>query len=397
MTYRKQVPVIRRPGVRAVVALWLALGGAARAADRCGAGQACAADQFCAPSGRCVSAVVAVTAGAGHTCAAHRDGRISCWGYADAVKGKGGAVVGPTEIAGIAHPLALAAGQHETCAVIAGQVQCFGLDDFTLRGEDGQPLTGATAVTLGTGFGCALNAAGVHCWGRNESGQLARPSTTAGSPNAVLAFPGARRLLGAGLGVVVADDRQICAWGNNATHLIPSPAPAGPVMVPVCTPVRDIAGLTVGAAHACVRHGAGGFSCWGERYYGQLGSGPGKDKADLVAPGKLVTLGGRVLALAAGAGHTCALLEGGRVFCFGLNGKGQVGEGADQIYVPRQRTGLRGPAVAIGSGPTARHTCAVLRDGSVDCWGNDDAGQLGGAPRSLDPARSSRRPVRVGF
>jgi alpha-tubulin suppressor-like RCC1 family protein len=153
----------------------------------------------------------------------------------------------------------------------------------------------------------------------------------------------------------------------------------------------------VGAAHACVRHARGTFSCWGERYYGQLGTGGGKDKADVPAPGHAVTLPAPALQIAAGAGHTCVLVAGGRIYCFGLNSAGQIGAGPDQILAARVRTGLHGRPIAIGSGPAARHTCAVLVDGRVDCWGNDDAGQLGDAPRTLQEGRYARDPVAVAF
>jgi alpha-tubulin suppressor-like RCC1 family protein len=367
----------------------------------CGPARACPSGEFCAPAGHCVAAAVAVVAGARHSCALHRDGRVSCWGWADAVKGQGGAVSPPVTQPELAHPVALAAGHDETCAVLAGgQVRCVGNDDLALAHPDGRPVTNATAVALGAGFGCALTAEGTLCWGRNESGQLARPRAVAGSPNAILALPGAAKLLGAGLAAIsirAGPNRagEICGWGNNATHVVPASG-AAVVTEPSCGPGADAVELAVGAAHACVRHARGTFSCWGERYYGQLGTGGGKDKADVAAPGRIVTLPALALQIAAGAGHTCVLVKGGQIYCFGLNSAGQVGEGPDQILRPRLRTGLHGRVIAIGAGSAARHTCAVIADGSVECWGNDDAGQLGAAT-TLQEGRFSRQPVRVGF
>jgi alpha-tubulin suppressor-like RCC1 family protein len=394
----------RRGFSAAIAAVALLMARLAAAASACGAsGSACPSGQFCAASGKCVSAVTAVTAGAAHSCALHRDGHVSCWGFADAVEGTTGVISGPIEIAGLDHVVALSAGHHETCALLAtGQVRCFGLDDFTLKQDDGQPLTGARAIALGAGFGCVLTGAGTLCWGRNESGQLARPSTTAGSPNAILSLSGPGRLLGAGLAALVVTQAragrasQICGWGNNATH-VAAPAAAAVVTQPFCTDRGDVADLAVGAAHACVRHARGAFSCWGERYYGQLGTGGGKDKADVGAPGRRVTLSAPALQIAAGAGHTCVLVQGGQIQCFGLNSAGQVGAGVDQILTPQVRSGLHGKAVAVGSGSMARHTCAVIADGGVDCWGQNDAGQLGDAPRTMQEGRLSRTPVRVGF
>jgi alpha-tubulin suppressor-like RCC1 family protein len=388
----------------AVVAgvVFVLAGGPVAAASACGGRPACPSGQFCADSGRCVSAVVAVVAGAAHSCALHRDGHVSCWGFADAVKGTTGAISGPIEIAGLDHVVALTAGHHETCALLATrQVRCFGIDDFTLKQEDGTPLSDVRAVALGAGFGCALTGVGTSCWGRNESGQLARPLTTAGSPNAVLSLPGPARLLGAGLAAITvlqagAGKARVCGWGNNATHLA-APVASAVVAQPFCADRGDVVELSVGAAHGCVRHARGGFSCWGERYYGQLGTGGGQDKADVVAPGRPVMLSAPAMQIATGAGHTCVLMQGGQIQCFGLNSAGQVGAGVDQILKPQVRSGLHGKAIAIGSGSSARHTCAVIADGSVECWGQNDAGQLGDAPKTLEDGRHARTPVRVGF
>src|SRR5690606_22902860 len=90
-----------------------------------------------------------------------------------------------------------------------------------------------------------------------------------------------------------------------------------------------------------------------------------------------------VLAVEAGAAHTCALIEGGRVRCGGLNNAGQLGYGnTDNIgdNEPASEPGdvvLGEKAQRISS--RAHHTCAYLVDGSARCWGYNGSGQLGQA------------------
>jgi alpha-tubulin suppressor-like RCC1 family protein len=346
-----------------------------------------------------VSKATAVAAGARHSCALHASGQISCWGHADAVKSTGAEISGPVSVAGFADGRALAAGYDETCVVTAdSRLRCFGREDGFIGQDEGGPLREVTAVALGAGFGCALAAGGTFCWGRNEAGQLGRPLTTTGSANALVSEARKSRHLGVGLSVLThapGGAAELCAWGNNATRVVASDETLGAVTSPVCRPLADLKALAVGAGHACALHGDGRFSCWGEAYYGQLGTGSA-DTADVPFPGTAVALAAPALAITAGAGHTCALTDGGDVFCFGLNTAGQVGPGVEHVRSP-QRMRLPGRAVAIGGGPLARHTCAVLADGAVVCWGNDDFGQLGGAPKSRQEGRFSAVSVRVAF
>jgi alpha-tubulin suppressor-like RCC1 family protein len=369
----------------------------------CGPGQPCPAGQFCGLASQlCVPAVVQVVTGAQHTCAAHADGRISCWGLGEAISASGAYVAPPRFLSEPRDPLTLAAGSQLTCAITADRrVRCWGNQAFTLL-ADGAPLDGVTGLALGRAFGCAANGQGVHCWGTNDLGQLARPPEVDASSQALLAQAGASRFLGAGLTVVSHDGAdRLCAWGHNGTHLVTSSDAVNIYREPVCGSVPDVVELAVGADHACVRHAAGTFSCWGERYYGQLGLGGGPTDTEDVPPfgGATSLPGGGAVALAAGASHTCALLAGGSVTCFGRNHLGQVGPDPgtteEEVRVPVAVGGLSGPVVGLASGATAQHTCAILKDGSVQCWGSNQSGQLGDFPPRLAEGRFSAAPVAV--
>jgi len=83
--------------------------------------------------------------------------------------------------------------------------------------------------------------------------------------------------------------------------------------------------LTVGAGHTCALMVEGRVRCWGDGSVGQLGIGLKGALRDPSAFNEDVDLdgqGGRAVEVVAGFGHTCALLEGGRVRCWGADASG---------------------------------------------------------------------------
>jgi alpha-tubulin suppressor-like RCC1 family protein len=88
-------------------------------------------------------------------------------------------------------------------------------------------------------------------------------------------------------------------------------------------------------------------------------------------------VGGAAIAVEAGSGHTCALLADGSAECWGLNSDGQLGDGSTaNSNVPVRAKGIT-DAVAIGG--SAMSTCVVVSGGSVECWGDNSVGELGDA------------------
>lgn len=148
--------------------------------------------------------------------------------------------------------------------------------------------------------------------------------------------------------------------------------------------------LAVGGFHACSLD-AGVIKCWGYNYFGQLGVGDtatrGDKPGDMGSALQAVDLGGHeAVAIAAGESHTCAILDNGGVTCWGENGSGQLGRG-DAVASWGNAPGQMGAGlvtVDLGVGLTAKalslgtnHSCALLRDDSVKCWGDNSHGQLG--------------------
>jgi alpha-tubulin suppressor-like RCC1 family protein len=96
-----------------------------------------------------------------------------------------------------------------------------------------------------------------------------------------------------------------------------------------------------------------------------------------------VTLGGVATRIAAGGDHTCAILQGGALRCWGRNDAGQLGRG-NTANIGDNETVFSAGNVDLGAGVTVQdlalggfHTCALLTTGAVRCWGRNEVGQLG--------------------
>lgn len=146
--------------------------------------------------------------------------------------------------------------------------------------------------------------------------------------------------------------------------------------------------VAVGGRHTCAITDDGGVSCWGFNGYGQLGYGNTSQIGDneLPATAGEVELGEAATQLTAGYFHTCALLTSGNVSCWGDNRYGQLGYGHTSRIGDNETPAsagtieLGGAAVQITGG--LYHTCALLDDGDVRCWGYNSMGQLGYSHRS---------------
>jgi alpha-tubulin suppressor-like RCC1 family protein len=137
--------------------------------------------------------------------------------------------------------------------------------------------------------------------------------------------------------------------------------------------------ISSGYNHACALLGDGVVKCWGANFAGQLGNGTQVDSAVPVEVG----LPGAASAVVAGYAHACALV-GGAAWCWGDNTLGEIGDGTlVSRATPVAVAGLPGPVLALGAGggilpgTSFGHTCAVVSGNALWCWGADDAGQLG--------------------
>ena len=254
------------------------------------------------------------------------------------------------------------AGLYHTCALLkSGTVKCFGdnskgqlglghIDDIGDNEDttniDSVPLpVPAIKIYSGTNYNCALlNNKKVKCWGENNYGQLGYGHTN-------------------NLG----DDEDVSSYGY--------------VSIGADVIQMDISTISL---HTCAVTTTDDLKCWGLNSQGQLGYGHTNNLGDDELPSSYgyVSFGNKVLQIATGYVHTCALSEGQKVKCFGNNNNGQSGhalgenigdnEAVDSIgYLDFSNSGSL--MVATGNG----HTCVLGIDQSLYCFGLANLGQTG--------------------
>lgn len=250
------------------------------------------------------------------------------------------------------------------------------------------PLSGIAAIAAGDFHTCALMVSGgVKCWGGNDLGQLGDGSRIARP------VPGDVPGLTGGVVTIAAGHANTCAllgtgavkcWGDNFWgQLGTGAATPESSLVPVDVTVLPVAAgaIAPGENHTCALTTAGGAKCWGFNGNGRLGDGTTIDRLAAV---DVTGLQSGIAQLVAGTFHSCARSTAGAVGCWGANGAGALGDGttADR-WTPVQVSGLTGGVVSIAVGPT--QSCAVTSAGSVKCWGtfHDGATVTDLAPRDI--------------
>jgi alpha-tubulin suppressor-like RCC1 family protein len=301
--------------------------------------------------------VAGISAGSLHTCAVRTDGTVWCWGqnlyqqlgaglYDIQIGEPVEALLAPTESAA-----SVAAGGQSTCVLLAdGTARCWGDDgsgecgngiDLTQCIEWNDCIEALPVVVLGleasvelgsgTSFSCALSdGIGVWCWGSLRSGY----------------------------------DIEPIHYGSNAGQ------------VPGMN--EGIVDLAIGGGVVCGVSSDKALLCMGSNDSGQIGNGnSGTELDDYVYVPETIDVGGAVKQVSAGGSFTCALLESGVVKCWGRNDRGQLGLGytGDDLLTPHEVVGIEGEVVDLSAGGS--HTCAVISDGSMMCWGDGAGGQLG--------------------
>lgn len=342
------------------------------------------------------SSVASLATGDRHSCAVSATGGVQCWGY-NATGQIGDGTSGtsrpaPVGVSGLSSGVAqVGAGFEHTCArMTGGTVKCWGdnysgqLGDGTLQTQRLTPvnvpgLSGVTQIAVGGFHTCALAGGGVKCWGDNFTGQVG-DGTSGNRRPSPLDVTG----LTSGVVAITAGGYHSCAllntggvkcWGRDDQGQLGDGTLGGFEVAPV-----DVSGLTSGVAsvaagnsHTCAVTTGSGMKCWGRNSAGQLGDG-GLDSQP--APIDVLGLTSGVAIAVPGGFHTCALLTGGAVNCWGRNGDGQIGDGTsgNQVSTPQDLPALTSGVTVLSAG--GDHSCA-LHGGVVQCWGRNDDGQVG--------------------
>jgi alpha-tubulin suppressor-like RCC1 family protein len=304
-----------------------------------------------------------ISAGVFHTCAVTTEGEAYCWGDND--KGELGAELlsprqsspSPVRVAGGLTFSAVSVGDQFTCGLTTDDVAyCWGDNEFAQLGDgsttrSSEPVQVAgglrfTSISAGIAGACALTASGAaYCWGANWSGEVGDSSANSG--------------------------------------LEPSPRPVAGGVV--------FRSITLGLYHTCGLSLAGQVYCWGYITYEGITS--------YGYPSPMLFDSGPVKSLGATLENVCVVALDGTPYCSGTGHWGNLGN--DSLAYEHRPVPVTGgvhvESITAGQGS---HTCGILADGSLICWGANDGGQLGvtpAAPACSDdngqPASCSKRPI----
>lgn len=356
-------------------------------------------------------AIRSVSAGYWATCALSHQNVAKCWGYNR--DGKLG--YGDTTDRNKPDSVAIDMGSERTalqiliregfaCVLLDNQtLKCWGdnrggilgYDDKVDRNRPGilpidlGPARTAKAVAAGYDHICAiLDNGGVKCWGDNSDGQLGYGDTTYRSKPDIQPIdlgPGRTALsisAGARFTCALLDNGTVKCWGDNSRGQL-GYRDTNPRSKPDAQPVDLGAGRTVktvvcNVSHVCVLLDDGSVKCWGNNSEGQLGYG----RSDMwYAPDTqpiILGIGRTAQSIAVGYHHTCAVLDDRSLKCWGSSFAGQLGYGVgSSAYPPEHGIDLGKGRTALSVSAGYDHTCAVLDDGSLKCWGGNKYGQLG--------------------
>lgn len=370
-----------------------------------------------------LSVVVELAAGGEHTCVRLDSGLVRCWG--DSALGQLGqadtTTIGDDELPSSIGTVMVGAaasqivsGYRHTCVIAGDGVRCWGsaqyaqlglgaIDDI---GDDETPSTqppvdlGETAIQLASGFfhTCALLDTGaVRCWGAGSEGQLGYGNNLSIGDDEAPASAGDVSLGGTAVQVATGflhscallENGDVRCWGQSSDGQLGLGyfAFIGDDELPTAVPPVSLGGpaqqIVAGGFHTCALMVDGTVRCWGRNAQGQLGLGNTSYVGDDELPSAVgpVDVGGTVVQLEAGFGHTCARLDTGEVRCWGFAALGELGSGStqnigdDELPSSVAVVDVGGPVTQLST--ATDHTCALLDSGAVRCWGFGEFGQLG--------------------
>lgn len=295
-----------------------------------------------------------------------------------------------------------AVGARHTCGVTeGGDVMCWGDDSSGQVGAANDVDTEAVDISAGADHSCLVDGSSeIRCWGSNAVGQLGKdPSTSHDSPVSPTwsndePKPTANVASGLEFNVIFTDSDDVGAWGENDSRQsrpgfgnLDEPSWRAAVLGLLSGPFTS---MTAGARHACALHEDGSIRCWGNNRDGQLGFGPCEPNDSPCSDDRVVEWSGAFVDVAAGARHTCALGDDGSVQCRGGGEKGQLGDGGETaMSTASVSVDLDAELASLGRslGDTQ---CGVTSDGDVVCWGANGEGQATGRSGDGDVVEPTR-------
>ena len=356
---------------------------------------------------------IQISAGSAFTCAVNTSGKAYCWGN------NGGGRLGdgtttqrtsPTAVtsltSGSQRVSDLSTGLSHACAIISdGTLKCWGYNAngrlgvgsaYAVLNSSATPVSvnlgasaGVTArqLALGASHSCALLTDGTaKCWGYNGYGQLGdgtlvdktSPTTVAGISNATAIWAGNDYTC-----AKIGSSSTFKCWGKNNYGQLGNSNntnTSAPALVSNLSTTAGTSNTGYFAGHNCATNSLGAALCWGYNSSGQLGT---NNTTNSNTPANVIGLSSGVNLLTGGVAHSCALLNNGALKCWGSSTYGQLGNGLSSSsssspwsYTPvAVGGGLDSGVASVVSGDY--HTCATLTNNALRCWGSNSNGQLG--------------------
>ncbi|HKO99188.1 MAG TPA: S8 family serine peptidase [Pyrinomonadaceae bacterium] len=335
--------------------------------------------------------VVAISSAYFINFALRQDGTVWGWGRNDATSMGNGVVGGqftnPVPVNSVSAATAISTGGTHTLALKSdGTVWSWG---FNTRGETGggpmhvdpliiDGLNNVTAVSAGANHSMAMKNDGtVWIWGGNDRGQLGLGSEDSVHHAVPVAVPGLTGVTdiaaGTWFSVVVRNDGTVWTWGENQNGQlgVTGGSRNTPVQVSGISGVKSVA---VSYNHVLALKTDGTVFGWGMNEFGQTGS---TSFGTLNATPAQVNNLTNVTRVAAGRGFSLALKTDGTVWAWGLNGSGQLGKGPTGSE-PQPNPSVVSDLSSVSSIAAGdSHGLALLRDGTLQTWGDNTYAQLG--------------------
>lgn len=271
----------------------------------------------------------------------------------------------------------------------AGEVKCWGMntkgqlgDGTTSLHDLPAPVTGGDYfinLSVANSSACAITTMGVlKCWGDNISGNLGDGTTVfKTSPTTIDAGVTYNQIsAGSSHTCGITNTGQLKCWGTNTYGKLGTGNVTNyntPTAIDVGTTYSMV---SVGSTHTCAVTTSGILKCWGGADFGAVGNGVASGS---VTTPTVIDSGTSYMQISAGEQMTCGVTQAGAIKCWGLNTNGRLGVGTmtSAVSVPTQvnmpAEALPASVISTGSGTT----CAISNGGKLWCWGEGQEGELG--------------------